>query len=60
MDKKANESIVPHSKLELSIGDYFNLSLEGTEEFLNRKMTQLLDHVVLMGVPAYSITKTKK
>ena len=41
----------PPCKVELSIGSYYKLSIEGPEDFVEDRMTQLIDLVIAVGIP---------
>ncbi len=41
----------PHSKVELSIGSYYRFAAEGPEDFVEDRMTQLIDFVIANGIP---------
>ena len=45
------KKVEPHSKAELSIGSYYQFSVEGPEDLVEDMMTQFIDFVVANGFP---------
>lgn len=45
------KEVEKHSKVELSIGSYYQFSAEGPEDFVEDRLTQLLDFVIANGMP---------
>ena len=43
--------VEPHCKVELSIGSYYHFGVEGPEDFVKERMTQLIDFVIANGIP---------
>lgn len=45
-----SKQVEQHSKVELSIGSYYRLSVEGSEDFVEDRMTQFIFFVIDTGI----------